>query len=125
MVTMRVNMLTERLGLTDDQKTKATTIFTNLASATASLHTSLQTNETSLRESVKKNDLASIEQLAASIGALQGQLTAANSKAEAAFYAILTADQQSQYGEGPGGFGGGPGMMRGGPGMMGRGPRNQ
>jgi hypothetical protein len=50
--------------------------------------------------------------LAAASGTLDGQLTAINSKAEAAFYAILTADQQTKFvsipRRGPGGPGGPP-----------------
>jgi len=43
------------------------------------------------------------------------------SKAEAAFYAILTPEQQAKYAEGPGGMGGGPRGMGGrGAGRMGR-----
>ena len=77
----------------------------------------MRTANQSLVDAVKKNDTAAIDQVSANIGTLQGQLTAIQSKADAAFYAILTPDQQSKYHIGPMG---GPGGM--GPGMMGRGP---
>jgi len=48
--------------------------------------------------------------VAANIGLLTGQIQAIQSKANAAFYAILTADQQTKFDQiGFGGFGPGPG----------------
>jgi len=117
MIANRVNMLAAQLGLTDAQKTSATTIYTNAFTAAESIRSSLQANRTSLETAVQKNDTASIDQLAATFGTLQGQLTAINSKADAAFYAILTATQKTAYDAmphgGPGGPGGPGGMMRG------------
>jgi hypothetical protein len=73
----------------------------------------------SLSDAVKKNQTAVIDNLAFQIGTYEGQLTAVDSKAEAAFYAILTADQQAIYNTmprgGPGGPGGPMGRGRGGP----------
>jgi Spy/CpxP family protein refolding chaperone len=124
MVANRVNMLAAQLSLTDAQKASATTIFTNAATAAESIRTSLDSNRSSLQTAVQKNDTASIDQLAATFGTLQGQLTAINSKADAAFYAILTPTQKTAYDAmphgGPGGFGG-----PGGPGPMMRGRRGQ
>jgi len=66
-----------------------------------------------MRDAVKKNDTAAIDQLSATIGTETGQLSAIQNKADAAFYAILTPDQQAKYDKaGPRG--------RGLPGMMGR-----
>jgi hypothetical protein len=71
---------------------------------------------------VKSNDTATIDQQSITFGTLSGQMVAAERKAEAAFYAILTAEQKAKYGErpamgfggpGPGGFGGGPRPARG------------
>jgi Spy/CpxP family protein refolding chaperone len=121
----RVNMLASELNLTDAQKTSALTIFTTAYTAAQTIHTSLQTNRTSLIAAVKQNDTAAIDQLSVTAGTLDGQLTAINSKADAAFYAILTADQKTLYDAmphgGPGGRGG-PGGP-GGPGAMMRGRR--
>lgn len=121
MVANRVAMLTAQLSLTDAQKASATTIFTNAANSAESIRTSLQSNRDSLQSAVQKNDTAAIDQLAATFGTLQGQLTAINSKADAAFYAILTATQKTAYDAMPHGGPGGPG----GPGPMMRGRRGQ
>lgn len=117
MIQQRVSMLASELGLSDDQKTKATTIFTAAGDAAQNPRTALRTTAQSMTDAIKKNDTAGIDQLSANIGTLQGQLGAIQAKAEAAFYAILTPDQQSKYRVAP--FGG-PGGM--GAGMMGRGP---
>jgi Spy/CpxP family protein refolding chaperone len=125
MIAHRVSMLAAQLNLTDVQKASATTIFTNAYTASESTHAALQTNRTSLNTAVQNNDTASIDQLSATFGTLEGQLTAINSKADAAFYAILTATQKTAYDTMPhGGPGGGPGGP-GGPGAMMRGRRGQ
>ncbi|HUQ93463.1 MAG TPA: hypothetical protein VM120_17405 [Bryobacteraceae bacterium] len=43
MLEQRVAFLTARLGLTDDQKAQATTIYTNAGTAAQSIRTTLQT----------------------------------------------------------------------------------
>ena len=118
MIQMRVSRLATLLGLTDAQQAQATTIFTNAFTASQSIHTSLDGARQSLAAAVTANSPATIDQVSGTIGTLEGQLLAINSKAEAAFYAILTTDQQTKYDAmphgGPGGFGGPPGP--GGPG---------
>ena len=118
MAQRHVDMLARFLNLTDDQKSSALTIFTKAETDSRSIRTSLQTNRQSISDAVKKNDVSAIDSLATEAGTLNGQLIAIESKAEAAFYAILTADQQTKYGERAGrGFGGRMGPMgRGGPG---------
>ncbi len=111
MVRMRVDRMAQRLNLTDAQKTQALKIFTDAETATQPIFTSIQQNHASLRDAVKKNDLATIDQVALTLGGLDGQITAIQAKADAAFYAILTPDQQSRYGTGPGGGRYGGGMM--------------
>jgi Spy/CpxP family protein refolding chaperone len=120
MVANRVARLTTLLSLTTAQASQATTIFTNAVTATAALQTTLATDRDSLKTAVKSNLTSTIDQLAASIGTLQGQSLGIQSKADAAFYAILTADQKTKFDQlgdhgGPG-FGG-----PGGPGPHGRG----
>ena len=112
-IEMRVNFLTAALSLTDAQKAQATTIFTDAFNAGQTAHTNLQTARQSLAAAVKKNDTAAIDQIAAAIGTLDAQLTAINAKADAAFYAILTPDQQAKYDSMPHGGPGGPGPMGG------------
>jgi Spy/CpxP family protein refolding chaperone len=110
MVGMRVNRLATVLSLTDAQKAEATSIFTNAHTASQGVQTNLRTVRESLAEAVKKNDAGSIDALATQTGTLTGQLIAIESKADAAFYALLTPDQQAKYDAMPRGVGfGGPG----------------
>jgi Spy/CpxP family protein refolding chaperone len=119
MVQRQVEHLTQRLTLTTAQQAQANTIFTNAQAANQSIMTTLRQARTSLATAIKSNDTASIATLSTQIGTLEGQMTANNSKAEAAFYAQLTPDQQSKYTPG-GGFGvAGRGMGPGGPGPRG------
>jgi hypothetical protein len=113
MAQMRVNSLTAQLSLTDAQKATALSIYTNAYTASQTIQTSLQTNRQSISAAVITNNTATIDQLSLAAGTLNGQLTAINAKAEAAFYAILTTDQQKIYATLP------PGGGRGGPGFMG------
>ena len=118
---MRVNRLAAELSLTDAQKTSALSIFTTAYTNEQTIQTNLQTARTSLRDAVKANNGATIDQLSTTIGTATGQLSAIEAKAEAAFYAILTADQKAIYdahprggrGFGPGGPGGPGAPMRG------------
>jgi Spy/CpxP family protein refolding chaperone len=112
MVKMRVQFLTQSLSLTDAQQAKATSIYTDAATASSTIRTNLRTNRQSIQDAVKKNDTAAIESLSATAGTLNGQLLAIESKADAAFYAILTPDQQATYDSTPHGGPGGAGMER-------------
>jgi Spy/CpxP family protein refolding chaperone len=116
MIQMRVNQLATLLSLTDAQKSQALTIYTNAYTAEQTLMTTLRTTQQNLSAAVKSNNTASIDQLAATIGSLDGQRIAVDSKADAAFYALLTSDQQAKYDalpRGPGGpRGGGIGPAR-------------
>jgi hypothetical protein len=107
----RIAFLKALLTLTDAQVTQATTIYTNAAATITPLQTSLQTARESLTAAVKSNAVTTIDQLAAQIGMASGQILAAQSKADAAFYALLTATQKTTFDavgtHGP--RGGGPG----------------
>ena len=116
-----VARLTTLLTLTSTQQTQATTIFTTEQTALAALRTSIQTAQTALTTAIKANDQAGIATQATAIGNATTQEVEAQAKADAAFYLILTPEQQTKYNElksGVGGFGG-PGF--GGPGPGGRG----
>jgi Spy/CpxP family protein refolding chaperone len=117
----QVKRLATLLNLTSAQQTQATTIYTNAAKAE---QTNLQAEKEareSLRTAVKSNDAAAIDQAASSIAQSTAQRTATRAKADAAFYQILTADQQTKLSElesqhmglmeGPGGPGGPPPAM--------------
>lgn len=123
MLEQRVERIAGMLGLTDDQKSKATTIFGDAARAAQPLRQQMRDARTSLQTAVRANDAAQIDKLSTTIGTLTAQTTAIESKAEAQFIATLTPEQVSKL---PEGFGlmGGPGQ--GGPGFDGRrGPRRQ
>ncbi len=92
----RVNNLTTLLSLTSSQQQQATTIFTNAASANASVHSSMTAAHQALQTAVQANDIAGIEQAATTIGTLTAQTTVNQAKAEAAFYQILTPAQQAK-----------------------------
>jgi Spy/CpxP family protein refolding chaperone len=119
-VANQVARLTKLLDLTSAQQTQATTIFTTEQTALATYRTSVDTDRTALQTAIKSNDTATIGTESTQIGTLTGQEVLAQATASAAFYAILTADQQSKYDtlgpmmggpDGRGGFGGpgGPG----------------
>ncbi len=109
----QVERLTTLLSLTTAQASQATTIFTNAATTAAALQTTLGTDRTSLQAAIKSNAATTIDQLSTAIGTVEGQILSIHSKADAAFYAILTSDQQTKLdslgGFGRGGFGPGPG----------------
>jgi Spy/CpxP family protein refolding chaperone len=117
MVANQVARLTKLLDLTSAQQASATTIFATEQTAMATDRTNLQTARKALQTAIKANDTGAIATQATQIGTLTGDQVLAQSTASAAFYLILTADQQSKYdtlgplGGGPGGFGGpgGPG----------------
>ncbi len=104
------------LNLTTAQQTQATAIFESEQSAMASLQTNIQTAHTSLTAAVKANQSATIDTLATQLGTYEAQALSTQSKAQAAFYAILTADQQTKYDSLHGAAGGrGPGAAFRGP----------
>jgi Spy/CpxP family protein refolding chaperone len=119
-VQRRIQFLTTLLSLSTDQQNQATTIFTNAANAQSAQRTSMQTARQALNDAVKANNGAGIDQAAATIGNLTTQATSIQAKADAAFYQILSADQQAKLTQFQGQWRGGPGP-RGGRGM-GQGP---
>jgi len=115
----RVKFLTEELSLTAAQQEQATTIFLAAATSEDSARNSMKTAHDALKTAVKNNDGAAIDAAAKTIGTLTAQSISAEAKAQAAFYQILTPEQQSNRAAlgGPGPFGHGEGFGRhGGPG---------
>jgi Spy/CpxP family protein refolding chaperone len=114
----RISFLTTLLTLTTAQQQQATTIFTAAATAAGPVHSSMKTARESLQTSITGNDAATIDTTAATIGSLTTQLTSIESKASAAFYQILTPEQQTKLtqfeSQGHGGLGGAMGMAPGG-----------
>jgi Spy/CpxP family protein refolding chaperone len=95
-VAHEVSFLTTLLTLTSGQQTQATTIFTNALNSITPLQTSITTARTALSTAIQANDTASITTQSTTIGTLVGQITAIQAKADAAFYALLTADQKTR-----------------------------
>lgn len=111
----RINFLAGALSLTDTQKEQAKAIFDAAAQASETLHGEMATARANLNSAVKANAAETqIDTLAAAIGTIESRLIAIHAKAQAKFYALLTAEQKSKFdalGEhrGPG-RGPGPGM---------------
>jgi len=91
----RVKSMTAKLGLTREQQSQATTIFSNAQATGSILRASLRTAHQALNDAVKSNNTVSIEQLSTTMGNLTAQLTLAQSKARAALYQILTPEQRT------------------------------
>jgi Spy/CpxP family protein refolding chaperone len=119
MIANQVTRLTTLLDLTTAQATSITGILTAAESSVSTLHTTLSADQTNLNTAITSNNTATIDALAAAIGAIQGQILDAHAKAEAQIYVLLTSTQQTKLST-LGGLGllGGPG----GPGGHGRGP---
>ncbi len=112
MVSRQVSHLTTLLNLNTAQQTQATTIFTDAQTNMSGLFANMRTARTTLQTAIESNDVAAITTQAAQIGSLTTQEVESRAKADAAFYAILTADQQTKYKQlramghgGPEGFG--------------------
>ena len=113
-VANRVSRLTTVLSLTSAQQSSATTIFTTEETALSGFRTTMTTDREALQTAIEANDAAAIAAAAAQIGTITTQEVQTRGTADAAFYATLTADQQTKYkqlqesgGHGPHG-GGGP-----------------
>lgn len=109
----QVSRLTTLLTLNSSQQTQATAIWTQEETALSGVRDSMRTAHEALKTAVEANDTATIAAQATQIGELTTQEVSARATAEAAFYALLSADQQKKFKQlrgGPRGFGGhGPG----------------
>jgi Spy/CpxP family protein refolding chaperone len=99
MIQHRVDFLTSQLGLSPTQQEQATTIFTNEMTSAKSQRDQMKAAHEGLATAIKNNDSAGIEQAAQTIGSLTSQRVSSHAKAEAAFYQILSPDQQNKYGQ--------------------------
>jgi hypothetical protein len=91
-----LNSLTALLSLTTGQQLQAATIFTNAAGTRASVHSSLKAARKALSVAVKNNDTGGISQASTALGVLTGQHVSAGALANAAFFQLLTQDQQTR-----------------------------
>lgn len=110
LVEARVSMLAQALSLSDAQKQQAKKLFLDAQEAGRRYRDEIQVARQELQTAVKANDLAAIERSARDIGSATGEITAIDARAQAAFYALLTAEQKTKYDQMPGrGLGVGPG----------------
>ena len=91
-----VDHLTKALGLTAAQQQSATTIFTNAANSSKSIHENLKDAHQKLETAIHSNDTAAIDSLSTNIGNLTAQMVASEAKAHAAFFQTLTPEQQTK-----------------------------
>src|SRR5205823_15053030 len=84
------------LTLTPQQQQLATSIVAENANNAKAADHQMRTAHGNLEAAIRKNDSAGIEQAANTIGTLTTQMTVAHAKAQAAFYQILTPDQQAK-----------------------------
>jgi Spy/CpxP family protein refolding chaperone len=94
-----VKYLTTLLSLNSAQQQQASTIYTNSATAEESAHQSMKSVHDNLRAAIKNNDAAAIDQASNALGQEIAQSTSTKAKADAAFYQILTPEQQSKMSE--------------------------
>jgi Spy/CpxP family protein refolding chaperone len=113
----RIDFLTKQLSLTPQQQQQATSIFGEAGNNAKATRDQMRTAHDSLKAAIQKNDSAGIEQAANTIGSLNTQMILAHAKARAAFYQILTPDQQAKMNDMESHRRGGMGWRRrGGPG---------
>ena len=96
-VATRVARLTTLLNLTTAQQSHATTIFTTAQNTISGLATAQSTARAALQAAVLVNDTNAITTQATQLGSLATQAIEAEAAADAAFYQLLTADQQTTY----------------------------
>jgi Spy/CpxP family protein refolding chaperone len=88
--------LIKALDLTDAQKQQAKTILQATKQQAQPLAQQLKAGRQALSEAVQAGDTARIQQVAAEVGNLQGQVLAIRSAGMAKFLAILTPDQKAK-----------------------------
>lgn len=95
-----LEFLTGYLSLTDAQKTQAAAIFDAAQTASETARGQLTSANDAVKAAVKAGKSESeLDTLSAAVGVVQGRLTAIRAKADAKFYALLTAEQKAKYDE--------------------------
>lgn len=94
-----IQRYTTLLSLTPAQVEQATTFFTAEATARQNSWASEHTAHQALEAAIKSNDTATIQSTATTLGQMEGEMLAAHALARAQFYAILSADQKTKFGE--------------------------
>jgi Spy/CpxP family protein refolding chaperone len=88
---VRRKLMAGYLGLTDQQKTQAQTIFSNARESAKPVKEQLRQVRTDLRSAIR--DGKPVDQLAATEGSLVGKLAAIRAAAAVQFRALLTPEQ--------------------------------
>lgn len=91
-----VSSLSAAFSLSPSQQTQALTIFSQAASVRVGMKGQAKAARKSLSEAVRNGDAAAISQYSAVIANLKAQRISAGANAHAAFYQLLTPNQQSQ-----------------------------
>jgi Spy/CpxP family protein refolding chaperone len=99
MAQRQVQRYTTLLSLNPAQVEQATTFFTAEATARQNSRTSGHAAHQAMEAAIKANDTATIQSTATAMGQMEGEMLAAHALARAQFYAILTADQKTKFGE--------------------------
>jgi len=92
----KVKTLTALLNLTAAQQQQAQAIYGSAAKSEQTLHEGEKEAREALRAAIKNDDTAAIDQVAATLGQSMAESTSIRAKADAAFYQILTPEQQSK-----------------------------
>ena len=92
----RIDFLTKQLSLTPQQQQQAASIFGEIGNSAKATRDQMRTAHDNLKAAIQKNDAAGMEQAANTIGSLNTQMILAHAKTQAAFYQILTPEQQAK-----------------------------
>lgn len=87
------------LNLTEQQKEFGKQLMTDTRNLTKSIHDELHQVRNELTEAIKANNVAAIDSIAQRQATLMAQLSAAQAKARATFYAQLTPEQKAKADE--------------------------
>ena len=110
-----VEQMAGRFALTESQKQQALVVYMKVEEDSRPLEMKIREQRMALREAVKNNSPEwQIDQMSGAVGSLTAQLIAIETKGQARFYALLSAEQRQKWDQpfrGPGrGPGGRPGI---------------
>ena len=91
-----IRFLTTLLSLTPGQQAEAATIFATASAAVAEVKKNRKSARQTLGQSVSNNDNSRIRQTSIAIGTLTAQHHSIGAGANAAFFQLLTPDQQAK-----------------------------
>jgi periplasmic protein CpxP/Spy len=94
----RLEFLSGYLTLSETQKTQAKAIFDAAASAGQTLRGQARSAREALQTAVKSGGAdTQLDQLAAALGTVEGQMAAVHAKTESKLYALLSTEQKEKY----------------------------